>query len=63
MQPAIRQLPAVLLSALIVWLVLNQSYIFRTPWWGFLLMLACVFLVVDYALRLLYQKLGIAERP
>lgn len=57
MQPSIRQLPAVLISGLILWLIYSRTFLFMVPWWGFLLTLGVTFLVVDYGLQMLYQRI------
>ncbi len=57
MQPAIRQLPAVLISALITYLIYSRSFMFMVPWWSFVLTLGVMFLVVDYGLQMLYQRI------
>jgi len=57
MSPSIRHLIAVLLSALITWLILNQSYMFRISWWGFVLVIGFSYMVIDYAIQLIYQKI------
>jgi len=61
MQPAIRQLPAVLLSALITYLIYSRSFMFLVPWWAFVLTLGVIFLVADYGLQMLYQRINTAK--
>ncbi len=57
MQPAIRQLPAVLISALITYLIYSRSIMLLVPWWSFVLVIGVMFLVVDYGLQMLYQRI------
>lgn len=61
MQPSIRQLPAVLISGLILWLIYSRTFLFMVPWWGFLLTLGVTFLVVDYGLQMLYHRINTAK--
>lgn len=56
-QPAIRQFPAVLISALIAWLIWSRTFLFLVPWWAFILTLGFTFLVVDYGLQVLFMKI------
>lgn len=57
-QPAIRQLPAVLISGLIVWLIYSRAVMFLVPWWAFVLTFGVTFLVADYALQILLQRIS-----
>ena len=58
MQPAIRQLPAVLISALVTYLIYSRSFMLLVPWWSFVLTLGVMFLVVDYGLQMLYHRIN-----
>ena len=61
MQPSIRQLPAVLISALVTYLIYSRSFMLLVPWWSFVLTLGVMFLVVDYGLQMLYHRINAAK--
>lgn len=57
MQPAIRQLPAVVIAALISWLLWSRTPLFLVPLWAYVLVLGLAFLVVDYGIQVLLLKI------
>lgn len=57
MQPATRQLPAVMIAALISWLLWSRTLLFLVPLWAYVLVLALSFLVVDYGIQMLLIRI------
>ena len=63
MQPATRQLPAVMIAALISWLLWSRTFLFLVPLWAYVLVLGLTFLVVDYGIQMLFIKIKANKTP
>lgn len=54
-----RSFVAVIISGWILWSILNYSWLFRMPWWSFLLILGVLYLVIDTVLQALQKRTGV----
>lgn len=63
MQPATRQLPAVMISGIVSWLLWSRTFLFLVPLWAYILVLGLTFLVVDYGIQVLLMKAKTNKTP
>lgn len=58
MTSAARSFIAVVISASLLWSVLNYSLLFRMPLWSFVMILSVLYLVIDVALQQVQKRIG-----